>query len=81
MNSAQPPERKVGTCTSRWQGRNSRGGPARTRVPMRGTGADHPVVVSKSLQRRWSEEDESARIGLRSTGRVPGGTILPHTSV
>jgi hypothetical protein len=38
-----------GNLSFRWQGRNSSGGPTRMRVPMRSTGADHPVVVRKFL--------------------------------
>ena len=38
---------ELGNLSSRWQGRSPSGGPTRTRVPMRGTGAERPVVVKK----------------------------------
>ena len=35
-------------------------------------GADHPVIVMKSLQWRWSEGDESVRRKIQPT-RILGG--------
>ena len=46
------------------------------RVPMRSTGADHPVIVMKSLQWRWIEGDEPARSKRWSTGKLGGTGIL-----
>jgi len=40
-----------GNLSSRCEGINPSGGPTRVRVPMRGTGADQPVLVKKS--RNW----------------------------
>jgi hypothetical protein len=39
----------AGTCRSDDKGEARSGGPTRVRVPRRGTGADQPVVVLKSL--------------------------------
>jgi len=42
--------RNVGTCRLDGKGRNSSGGPARMRVPMRGTGTEQPIVATKSAK-------------------------------
>ena len=39
-----------GNLSPRCEGRNSSGGPTRVRVPMRGTGAEQPVVAVKSMK-------------------------------
>lgn len=39
--------RERGNLSPRCQGRSSSGDPIRARVPMRGTGADRPVVATK----------------------------------
>jgi len=40
---------ELGNLSSRCQGRRPSGGPARTRVPMRDTGTEWPVVVMKAV--------------------------------
>jgi hypothetical protein len=48
----------------------------RVRVPMRSTGADHPVLVRKTLQWGWSEGDEPAHSKRRSTRQLGGTGLL-----
>jgi hypothetical protein len=47
VSLAQALVRNVGTSGLDVQGRTPSGGPARSRVPMRGGGADRPVVAMK----------------------------------
>jgi hypothetical protein len=42
--------------------------PARPRVPMRGTGAEQPVLGLKALQRRWTEGAVASCLRLRPPG-------------
>ena len=47
MNVAQASAENLGTCYPVLKEKNPSGGPARTKVPIRVTGAEQPVVVMK----------------------------------
>ena len=49
MNVAQASAENLGTCYPMLKGKTPSGGPARTKVPKRITGAEQPVVVMKFL--------------------------------
>ncbi len=62
-----------GNLSPRCQGRSPSGGPTRTRVPMRGTGADQLVVAMKRRNGRGCEGVELSGLWQGSTrkGRSP----------